>query len=150
MTEIRVHAEKKCRKVLRPDSNYSPTVQMWYDRIHAYLQLICMKEGKTKNNGNIIQFAVRTNIQDPVNLTMEELKGGLRYCQIQKAELGQQAKGLRKVHLQDCLIDVQTKKQHKRIRDIKQTINREESKQMWYLTKCTVKDPHSPSVLKVQ
>jgi hypothetical protein len=33
---------------------------------------------------------------------------------------------------------------------IKQTINREESKRMWYLTKRTVKDPHSPSVLKVQ
>ena len=74
MTEIRVHAEKKCRTILRADSNYSPTVQMWYGRIHAYLQLICMKEGKAKNNGNIIRFTVHTNIQDPVNLTMEELK----------------------------------------------------------------------------
>ncbi len=33
---------------------------------------------------------------------------------------------------------------------IKQTINREESKRMWYLIERTVKDPHSPSVLKVQ
>jgi hypothetical protein len=47
MTEIRVHAEKKCRKFLRPDNDFSPTIQMWYDRIHAYLQLIRMKEGKT-------------------------------------------------------------------------------------------------------
>ncbi len=99
MTEIRVHVEKKCRKVLRPNSNYSPTVQMWYDRIYAYLQLIRMTEGKTKNNGNIIRFSVHTNIQDPVNLTIEELKDGLRYCQIRKAEFQQQAKGLRKVHL---------------------------------------------------
>ncbi len=89
MTEIRVHAEKKCRTILRVDSDYSPTVQLWYDRIHAYLQLICMKEGKTKNNGNIIRFTVHTNIQDPVNLTMEELKDGLRYCRIQKEELRQ-------------------------------------------------------------
>jgi hypothetical protein len=87
MTEIRVHAEKKCRKILRPDSDYSPTIQMWYDRIHAYLQLIRMKEGKTKNTGNIIRFAMRTNIQDPTTLTMEELKDGLRYCQIRKREL---------------------------------------------------------------
>jgi hypothetical protein len=28
MTEIRVHAEKKCRKILQPNSNYSPTLQM--------------------------------------------------------------------------------------------------------------------------
>ncbi len=57
MTEIRVHAEKNCRKILRPESDYSPTIQMWYDRIHAYLQLIRMKEGSAKNISNILQFA---------------------------------------------------------------------------------------------
>jgi hypothetical protein len=150
MTEIRIHAEKKCRKILRPSSDYRPTVQMWFDRIHAYLQLIQLKEGKAKNVGNVIRFTVHTNIQNPDKLTMEELKDGLRYCRIQKAELQKQAKGLRKVHLQDCLIDAQTKKQHDRLRDIKQTINREESKRMWHLIKCTVKDPHNPSVLKVK
>jgi hypothetical protein len=81
---------------------------------------------------------------------MEELKDGLRYCRIRKADLRKQAKGLRKVHLRDCLIDAQTKKQHGCVRLIKQTTHREESKRMWYLIKCTVKDPHSPSVLKVQ
>jgi hypothetical protein len=82
MTEIRVHAEKKCRKILRPDSNHSPTVQMWYnDQIHAYPQLIHMKEGKIKNI-RIIRFARCTNIKDPDKLTMEKLKDGLRYCRI--------------------------------------------------------------------
>jgi hypothetical protein len=82
MTEIRVHAEKKGQKILQPNSDYSPTVQMWYDRIHAYLQLILLKDGKAKNVGNVICFAVRTNIQTPTKLTMEELKDGLRYCRI--------------------------------------------------------------------
>ena len=82
MTEIRIHAEKKCPKILRPNSDYSPTVQMWYNRIHAYLQLIRLKEQKAKNIGNVIRFAVRTNIQNPNKLTMEELKDGLGYCQI--------------------------------------------------------------------
>ena len=96
---------------------------MWYDRMHAYLQLIRLKEGKAKNVGNLIHFAVRTNIQSPKKLTMEELKDGLRYCRIRKAELRKQAKGLRKVHLRDCLIDAQTKKQYNCVRDINQTIN---------------------------
>ncbi len=82
MTEIRIHAEKKCRKILRPNSDYSPTVQMWYDRIHAYLQMIRFKEEKAKNIGDVICFAVRTNIQTPDKLSMEELKYGLRHCQI--------------------------------------------------------------------
>ncbi len=112
---------------------------MWYDRIHAYLQLIRMKEGKTENNGNVIRFAARTHIQDLGNLTMEELKDGLWFCRIRKAELRQQAKGLRKVHLHDCLIDAQTKKQHKQVKDIMQTIHQEESKRMWYIIKRTVK-----------
>jgi hypothetical protein len=56
MTEIRVHAKKKCRKILRPESDFSPTIQMWYDCIHAYLQLIRLKEGKARNLGNILHF----------------------------------------------------------------------------------------------
>jgi hypothetical protein len=32
MMEIRVNEEKNCRKILRLDSNFSPTVQMQYDR----------------------------------------------------------------------------------------------------------------------
>jgi hypothetical protein len=46
MTEIRVHAKKRCRKILWPESDFSPTIQMWYNQIHAYLQLIRLKEGK--------------------------------------------------------------------------------------------------------
>jgi hypothetical protein len=81
---------------------------------------------------------------------MEELKDGLQLACIQKADLRQQAKGLRKVHLRDCLIEAQTKKQHKRVAEIKQGINCEKSKRMWYLIKRTIKDPHSPNVLRVQ
>jgi hypothetical protein len=81
---------------------------------------------------------------------MEELKDGLQLACIQKSDLRQQAKGLQKVHLQYCLIEAQTKRQHKRVAEIKQRINCEESKRMWYLIKRTVKDPHSPSVLRVQ
>ena len=77
MTEIRVHAEKDCRKILRPESDFSPTIQMWYDRIHAYLQLIRLKEGKASNASNIVRFAKRTNIDRPAELSMEELEDGM-------------------------------------------------------------------------
>ncbi len=92
MTEIGIHAEKKCRKILRPDSDYSPTVQMWYDRIHAYLQLIRLREGKAKNVGNIICFAERTSIQTPDKLMLEKIAGvclveKLRAIQLYEADL---------------------------------------------------------------
>ncbi len=119
MTEIRVHAEKKCRKILRPKSNFSPTIQMWYNQIHAYLQLIQMREGKAKNVGNILRFSWQQHIEQPNQLMMDELRDGLQFARIWKANLRQQAKGLRKVHLCNCLIDAQTKKQHKRVVVIK-------------------------------
>jgi hypothetical protein len=81
---------------------------------------------------------------------MDELKDGLQLARIRKANLRKQAKGLCKVHLRDCLIDAQTKKQHKQVAAIKQKCNREESKQMWYLIRRTVKIPCSPSVLRMQ
>jgi hypothetical protein len=68
---------------------------MWYDRIHAYLQLIRLREGKASNAGNIVRFANRNHIKRQEELTMEELKDGLQFCQIWKAELMKQAKGLR-------------------------------------------------------
>jgi len=150
MTEIRIHAEKRCRKILHPDSNFSATIQMWYNRIHANLQLIRMKEGLTNNTRNVLRFAHHQHIDNPDTLTMEELQEGLQFTGIRRSDLRKQGRGLRKVHLRNCLIDSMEKKQKKRTAAIKQTINREESKRMWYLIKLTVKDPHSPSVLKVQ
>jgi len=79
MTEFRVHAEKDCQKILRPESNFSPTIQMWYDRIHGYLHLIRLKEGKAPNASNIVRFAKRTHIKRPAELTMEELEDGLQF-----------------------------------------------------------------------
>ena len=103
---------------------------MWYNRIHAYLQLIRIKEGNAKNIGNILRFARRQHIEQPEQLLMDELKDGLQLVCIRKADLRQQAKGLCKVHLQDCLIEAQTKKQHNRVVAIKQKCNRKESKRM--------------------
>ncbi len=123
---------------------------MWYNRIHAYLQLIRIKEGNAKNIGNILRFARRQHIEQSEQLLMDELKDGLQLVCIRKANLRQQAKGLCKVHLRDCLIEAQTKKQHKRVAAIKQKCNCKESKHMWYLIKRTLKAPHSPSILQVQ
>jgi hypothetical protein len=103
-----------------------------------------MKEGKTKNTGNILRFACRQHINAPEELTLEELKDGLQFAQIRKADLRKQAKGLQQVHLRDCLIDKQEKKQHNQAAAIKQKCQREESKRMWFLIKRTVKKPQSP------
>ena len=71
---------------------------------------------------------------------MEELEDGLQFCRIRKADLRQQAKGLHKVHLRNCRLDAQSKRQNEQAKDIKLKLHQEESKRMWYLIKRTVKD----------
>ncbi len=87
-----------------------------------------------------------------LQVTLEVLPKFYRQTQLKTSlvPIRQQAKGLRKVHLRDCLLDAQSKHQNERAKAIKLKLHREESKRMWYLIKRTVKDPHSPSVLKVQ
>jgi hypothetical protein len=116
--------------------------------IYAYLQLIRMKEGKTNNTRNILRFARCQHIDKPEELMMEEI--GLQFARIIKADLLKQAKGLRKVHLRNCLIGATEKNQELCTAAIKQKINREDSKRTWYLIKGTLKDPQSPSKLKFQ
>jgi hypothetical protein len=123
MMEIRQHTKKKCYKILCPRSNFRPTVQMWYDRIHAYLQLIRLKEGEAQNIGNIMRFAKHTHIKQPEQLTLEELQDGLQLACIRKPELCKQVKGLSKVLLQDCLIDAQNNHEYKRAAAIKRCIH---------------------------
>ncbi len=86
MTEIWQHADKKCHKILRPDSNFSPAIQLWYNQIHTYLQLICLKEGKAHNIGNIMRFEKRKHIEKLDDLTLDELKDGLQLARIRKLE----------------------------------------------------------------
>ncbi len=59
----------------------------------------------------ILQFAQCQHINNLEGMTMEELQDRLQYVRIQKADLRKQAKGLRKVHLWDCLMDSLEKKQ---------------------------------------
>ena len=111
MDEIRIHAENKCRKTMTPVSGFSPHIQHWYDSIHAYLALLRRKESDRKhsNPSSKYRFAKNCNIEDPKKLTKEELRDALRYCKIRQEEVRKTSKGLRKVHLRDCLTDAQAK-----------------------------------------
>jgi hypothetical protein len=128
LTEIRRYAEKKCRKILTPDSKFSPTIRMWYDRIHAYQQLIKLKEGKTNKARNKFRFARKNNILNQEKLTLKELNDGLQLACIHKKSLNKQAGELRKLHLRECLIQAQIKKQPTKIQAIKQRMQQEQSK----------------------
>ena len=131
---------------------YSPVIKHWYDRIHAYMDLLKLKQGTHKymNKENVRRNARRRDIKNPASLTVEEIQDALRYCRIRASDLRKQAKSLRKAHLRNCLITAQEKGDKERARAVKQKMDREENVKMWTNIKYVVKDPRSSQVLKVQ
>jgi hypothetical protein len=87
--------KRTAKKNLWPESDFSPLIQMWYNRIHRYLQLIRLREGKASNASNIVRFAKRKHIKQPEELTMEELKE----TSSNSAESGRQSGGSKQ---KDC------------------------------------------------
>ena len=54
MIEIQKHAERVCRKILRPDLSFSPTVKFWFERVQAYRAMLRLKKGHIKHKVHCI------------------------------------------------------------------------------------------------
>ena len=152
LDEIRIHAERKCRKLLKPDMEFSPTIQYWYDRIHAYRQLIKIR----KNNGSnidrsrAVRTAKRKKIKDPKGLSIAQCKDGITYAKNRQKTLKRQATGLRKVHLRDRLIAARHQDDPVKEKAIKLRIEREYSKKVWYQIKRVTKPSSTRACLEVE
>ena len=152
MDEIRTHAENNCRKILKPELEFSPPIQYWYDRIHAYRKLISIKRDKYRyaDVSRAVRSAKRKGITDPKSLSVEQCQEGIAYAKDRQKQLRKTAGGLRKVHLRNCLIDAQERGDNDRVRAVKQKIEREQNSKMWFLIKRVVKDPRNGAVLEVE
>ena len=115
MDNIRLHAEHNCRKIYTPESPFSPEIQAWYDRIHAYLALIKLFENSDgRNRDNTYRFAKRKGIENPKCLTMQEIKEGLRHCRMRQMEARRRAHPLREDHMLECLKRAMSQKRRRR------------------------------------
>ena len=50
-TEIQLHAERKCRKIIKPDLDFSEEVNFWHERVNAWRALLKQKQGRVKHLG---------------------------------------------------------------------------------------------------
>ena len=148
--EIRLHAERKCRKIHRCALPFSPPVQYWWNRAQAYKRLIAHKEGRHVDMSRAVRRSKRHHIDNPRELTIAQCKDGLKYCKTRQQRLRASAKGLRKVHLRDRFIAAQSSGRTDKAREVKQRIEREYSKSMWYQIKRTVKDAFRGAILEVE
>jgi hypothetical protein len=122
MDEIRTPSERECRKILKPCVSFSPVIAFWNDKIHAYQQLLKIKEGSHPgiNRGRAYRTALRKNIPEPWALSSAECKEGIRLAKIRQVELRKLADEHRRQHLRSSLqhaIDNDNELEQKNIRN---------------------------------
>ena len=133
MHEIRISAERSCRKILKPESAFSPPIKFWYDKIHAYQALVRMKEGTHPhmNCRHAIRTALRKNITDPYLLTIKECQESIRLAKIQQREVRKVDVEHRKSHLAQCLQIAIDKDDQSRQNEITKRMRAEHNKRVW-------------------
>ena len=81
------------------------------------------------------------HIPNPKSLTALQCNDGIKYCKLRIIELRKSAKGLRRVHNRNCLVRAEDLGDKDKVKRIKQNINREEGKVMWYVINKATDDP---------
>jgi hypothetical protein len=131
ITELQVHSEKRCRKIVLNDCECSPDYSLWYKRARIFNQLVRMKEGKVRNPGLLCQQARRLGIVAPSRWSVKELKQGREISKAWKRELENVGPVLRTEHLTTCLLDAEARKDEERAKAIRTMIDREANSGMW-------------------
>ena len=129
-TEILLAGEKQCRKITNNPLPFSAPVSYWTHRKWAYQGLLRIANGTCKNVGNARHRAKKEGL-DTYNLTDKQCQDGIKICDRHLAQLKSQGAGLRKVHLQNCLIAAEDATDRERYKGILHVIEREEQKNTW-------------------
>ena len=148
--EMQRYAERQCRKILKPDMQFSLEVKLWNDRMNAWRELIRLKRGQVKHKGHCLRTARRRGLPHPESLTLEACEEGFAYARGRKRDLRSSAPARRQTHLQDLLMDAEAKGDAERATKVRGVIKREGDKKMWYCINRSQKDPRGGATIIVQ
>ena len=130
--ELQAHAERKFRKIIKTELQFSGPVKLWHERVQAYKALIRWKTGLADNDSNAIRTALRRGIEDPIQMTLEKMKEGGEHSIARKRTYNCTHSELRKDHLLQCLLKAEHGKNMEKCHCIRQKMVREQNKKMWY------------------
>ena len=104
MDELRLHAEKKCRKIMTPAAPFGPEVQHWYNRIHALklMKSMILKPHRKHNSSNNFRFASHM-MDHPRGYDLMQIIDGIRYCKLKQKEARMRAEPSREAMMRERL-----------------------------------------------
>ena len=148
-TEIQAAGEKQCRKLFMGKLPFSLPVSHWIHKKWAYKALARLATGKCRNPGNIRRQAKYAGITN-IDLSWTECMDGVNTCTERIKSLALSARGLRKVHLRDRLINAEEAQDPIRIKSIRQIITKEAQRNTWRTIKRVVNEPRLGAITKVE
>ncbi len=131
MVEMQLGSEKQCCPIFSTNLPFSKPVRTLHFRRRAYQGLLACFQHKVPRTSNIIRQAIKAGIPQPRLLSANQCLDGIEVCTCKLKGLQSQAHGLRKVHLQDCLIQAQDEGDNAQYKGILRTIECEEQKSIW-------------------
>ena len=130
--ELQAHADRKHRKIIKPELQFSGPVKLWHERIQSYKALIRWKTRLADNDSNAIRTALRRGIEDPIQMELEKMKEGEEHAIARKRTYRCTYSELRKEHIRQCLLKAEHGKNMEKCRGICPKMGREVNKKMWY------------------
>ena len=128
--KLQKHAERKYRKILKPDMVFSGPVKLWHEQVQAYKALVCWKQGNNGNFSNIMRAAIRRGIDNPHGMTLKEMQNAILYCKGLKRLLKETAPSLRLADLRNKLLETEARKKPTAVKTIRAVMDWEGNKKM--------------------
>ena len=145
MEEMMLASEKSCRKLYAGHYEFSPTVQHWLKRCHAYRALIKLSDAmdkagtrspkhpdlRRKNSANTYRSAERAGILRAAELSRDDLLLQYGYCREQTKQLLAESPWLRRQFLSRKLEDAMLKHDEADAKRTKEMLRREAQSKTW-------------------
>ncbi len=125
------HAEKICRKIKTCKIPFSPKASIWIWQAQVYYSLLRLHQGKIKNRGDLKRTAQRSNIPNPLGLTVAEILERLKACKKECLFYQEHGQRFRRKHLNNQLKIAQEKEDEEAITKIGAVIQREQQRSFW-------------------
>ena len=150
LKQYMLHSERKCRKIKSGVIPFSPESEIWIRRRQTYYNLLRRSLGNRCNTGNLLRAARRCGIQEPLNLSGEEIRQRIAVCDEQCTFFKDHGGLYRKRHLQQRAEAATAEGNDDVAKHILNMITRERQRDMWRRLKHSMAHQSGRSVGLVQ
>jgi hypothetical protein len=126
-----IHAEKTCRKIKCCRIPYSPEASIWIRRAQVYYSIIRWHKGQIQNKGNLKRAARRCNIQNPLGLSIAEVRLRVDECKRECRFYQENGKRFRAKHLNERMRLAQERDDEEAFKKIGAIIQKEKQRSFW-------------------